>query len=246
METGRKPFKAEPDSYQSDRQTRLSSAKKGQRNRQSQSVIKMYFVVKTVNTSSCSSAGVKHAITLLSTSLSNNCFPSAFVHTASSPSQALNPVIKCLIWLRPTKCFSFWFPEPKPQPSEQHPGPWWENKHSGVHWHRMGQVQPSHVRLSALLCNSPLPWKWLPPGHVWSKRGQSSRLLHPHNHKTPLLMTRASGGEKKTEKQFVTQQFIYITYALTVGICYTKLGPQHERPMMNTTLIDSLKRRVIS
>lgn len=119
------------------------------------------------------------------------------LHT-QSPSESFNLVINFLCCFRSTKCFSFLFPEPKSQPREHQPGLRWENKHSGVHWHRMGQAHPSHVPFSALLCNSPLPWQWLPLGRVWSNRGQSSRLQHPHNHRIPRLMMRASGKEERT------------------------------------------------
>lgn len=128
---------------------------------------------------------------LLWTSITDNCFQPAFQH--QSPSQSLNLVINVFSWCRSIKCFSFSFPEPKPQPREQHPGLRWENKHSGVHWQRMGQERPSHVPLSALLCNSPFPWRWMPLGHVWSNRGQSSRLLHPHSHRSPRQKMHASG-----------------------------------------------------
>lgn len=137
------------------------------------------------------------------------------------------------------KVLFFSFPETKPLPREQHPGLRWENKHSGVHWQIMGQAQPSHIPLSALLCNSPLPWQWLPLGRVWSNRDRSSRPRRPHNHRSPRLMTRASGGKKKKKKSHTlslkasngyTQQQLSYTTTLAVGTHYYEtLKFQHEK-----------------
>lgn len=65
----------------------------------------------------------------------NQSHPQLFSSSLLQPPKSLKPSYK---FSQSLQCFSFWLPEPRPQPRQQHPRLRWENNHSGVHWHRMG------------------------------------------------------------------------------------------------------------